>query len=103
MNKAKFTIIILVILLLAALLGNPSHAKHKEKIWQKYRQQNPITGTLLGFADVKDEILAVVAYEDYYLFSITYVSLNSDYKISFGAMGVVVVGNLDLKQFYDTK
>ena len=98
MKKIKFILILIIGLLAVAVITNPSHEKHKEKIWEKYQKQNPVSATLLGITDLKKSVLSMVTYENNYVYSLTFVSVDKEKKISFGAFGVVVVINLDLDQ-----
>jgi hypothetical protein len=97
MKSLTRNLVLLAIVAVALLVSNPDLTKHQEKIIEKYKQENPITGAL-GAGDL---IKQIVAYKSYYLFSVGKISI-TDEQVSFGIAGFVVVhGNLDINKYKD--
>ena len=71
------------------LLLNPSDEKHREEIQKEFKENNKIAAAV-GVGWIKSK---TVSYQDYYLFSITKVG---DTYTSFGALGFVFVGELNI-------
>ena len=97
MKKIKRLFIFLLVIGVLLLLTNPSLEKHKKKIVEKFNQENPITGQFVA----GDILTKAIAYDDYYLFSLSKISLNNK-TISFGIAGFVVVyKSLDIYKIED--
>jgi len=78
-------------------ISNPKLSTHKEKIAAKFKEENP-SASKIGGADLIKEI---VAYDNYYLFSLGKISVINDH-ISFGVAGFVVVfASLDVNKYKD--
>jgi|GEM_PF-2386443 predicted phosphodiesterase len=90
--------LIFAILIAAALsVSNPDINKHREKIAEKFKEQNPVSG-ILGAGDL---VKKVISYDNYYLFSKGKISVTNE-SVSFGiASFVFVYGNLDLIKYKD--
>jgi hypothetical protein len=84
-------ILIVAAIAAAALFTNPGLDKHRNKINERYKADNPLTGALGG----GKLAAAAVQYDDYYLFSMTKLEGN---MVSVGIFNLVVVRNLDLNQ-----
>ena len=97
MKSFKSRIIFLALAALALFISNPKLSTHKDKIVEKFKQENPISGKL-GAGDLIKE---VIAYDDYYLFSLGKISITGD-PVSFGIAGFVIVfASLDLAKYKD--
>jgi hypothetical protein len=89
-----FFLIILAVLL---LITKPSQQAHLDKISEKFKKENPLTGTLGG----ADYFSKIVSYHDHYFYSETKISLDNK-PLSFGIFGLVVVhGSTDLNEYKD--
>lgn len=92
-KKIVWLIIIGVIL----AITNPGLKKHQDKIVEKYKQENPITGAF----GAGEAVSRAIAYENYYVFSRGKISINNE-PVSFGIAGFVIVhGKLDLMKYKD--
>jgi|AntRauTorckE6833_2_1112554.scaffolds.fasta_scaffold251103_1 hypothetical protein len=78
-----------IIFAVLLLVLNPGDEKHRDKIQEQFKEEHKIAGTL-GVGWVKSK---TVSYHDYYLFSVTKVG---DTYTSFGTLGLVFVGELDI-------
>ena len=96
MKKVRNILIVLGVLIVIALITNPSFDKHKERIQQKFEEQNPVTG-MLGMGKV---MINLLQYKNYYVYSYTYEPYKNN-KVSFGILGGVFVINLDINQVLD--
>ena len=97
MKALKKRLIVLLIIAVALFISNPSIGTHKEKIANKFKEENPLSGKIGG----ADLIKEVIAYDNYYLFSIGKISVTDD-PVSFGIAGFVVVfASLDLNKYKD--
>jgi hypothetical protein len=97
MKSLSRKLIIILIIGLALLASNPDLKKHQDKIIEKYKQENPLTGAL-GAGEL---VRQVVAYKSYYLFSVGKISVTNE-SVSFGIAGFVIVhGSLDLMKYKD--
>ena len=97
MKALKKRLIVLLIIAVALFISNPNLSTHKEKIADKFKEENPLSGKLGG----ADLIKEVVAYDNYYLFSIGKISVTDD-PVSFGIAGFVIVfASLDLLKYKD--
>jgi len=65
MNSFRGKLIFAILLVGALFISNPDINKHREKIAEKFKEQNPISG-ILGAGEL---VKQVVAYDNYYLFS----------------------------------
>ena len=91
----KRTLWIVLALLLVALLTRPDNERHKKKINQEFKGENPVAG-VLGGGKVFSEL---VDYHDKYLFSYT---TFRDETVSFGVFRMVFVyKDLDLFENQD--
>jgi len=90
---------IIALIFIAALLVmlNPDLRKHQDKIIEKFKQENPLTGALGAGELVRN----IVAYKNYYVFSLGKISA-TDETVSFGIAGFVIVyANMDLLKYKD--
>lgn len=89
-----FTIIILGGIL---FFTNPDKQDHQEKIVEKYKEENPLTGALGAGEFVKE----MVSYHNYHVCSISKIS-GMDKSVSFGIAGYVMVfSSLDINKYKD--
>ena len=87
--------VFLIVVIIALLISNPDKTKHETKIIEKYKEENPLTGAFGAGELVKN----IVAYKNYYLFSMGEISINNE-TISFGIAGFVIVyKSLDLNKY----
>jgi hypothetical protein len=87
----------LIILAIFLFITNPNLKKHQDKIVEKYKQENPITGAF----GAGEAVSRAIAYENYYVFSRGKISINNE-PVSFGIAGFVIVhGKLDLMKYKD--
>lgn len=97
MRKIKRLFIFIIVLGILLLISNPSSEKHKKKIVEKFKKENPLTGQL-GAGDL---LTKAISYDDYYLFSISRISINNE-AISFGVGSYVLVyKSLDIYKLED--
>jgi hypothetical protein len=90
-------LIILLIIAAALFLSNPDLKKHQDKIVEKFKQENPLTGAL-GAGEL---IKQVVAYDNYYICSLGKISITNE-TVSFGIAGFVIVySTLDILKYKD--
>lgn len=78
-----------IIFAVLLLVLNPGDEKHRTNIEEEFKKEHKIAGTL-GVGWIKSK---TVSYHDYYLFSVTKVG---DTYTSFGLLGMVFVGELDI-------
>lgn len=78
-----------IIFAVLLLVLNPGDDKHRDKIEEQFKEEHKLAGSL-GVGWVKSK---TVSYHDYYLFSVTKVG---DTYTSYGALGMVFVGELDI-------
>jgi len=97
MKSLKVKLVFIILIIAVLIISNPDINKHREKIAEKFKEQNPISG-FLGAGDLIKEI---VAYDNYYLFSMGKISATNE-SVSFGIAGFVIVyQNLDLMKYKD--
>jgi hypothetical protein len=97
MRSIRRFFIFLIVIVIALLISNPDANKHQEKIIEKYKEENPLTGSL----GAGDFVKRVIAYENYYLFSFGKISINNE-SVSFGIAGFVIVyKSMDLMKYKD--
>ena len=97
MKALKKRLVVLLLIAGALFISNPKLSTHKEKIAEKFKEENPLAGKI-GGADLIKEI---VAYDNYYLFSLGRISVTND-PVSFGVAGFVVVfASLDINKYRD--
>jgi len=97
MKKIRRFLIFLVILAVVLFISNPDKKDHRDKIVEKYKDENPLTGAL-GAGDLVKE---VIAYKNYHVYSIGKISV-TDEAVSIGLFGFVYVyGSLDLMKYKD--
>jgi hypothetical protein len=97
MRTWRGKIFLLVLMAGALIISNPDINKHRDKIAEKFKEQNPVSG-MLGAGDLVKQI---VSYDNYYLFSKGKISVTNE-SVSFGIAGFVIVpGNLDLLKYKD--
>ncbi len=95
MKSHKGKLLLVTIVIIALFVSNPDINKHREKIVEKFKQENPISG-FLGAGELVKEI---VAYDNYYLFSYGKISATNE-SVSFGIAGFVIVyKSLDLLKY----
>ena len=97
MKKLRNYLIVILIISLILFITKPNHKAHQEKIIEKYKQENPITGQL----GAGDYFAKLISFHDYYVFSIAKISVDGT-PISFGIAGFVIVfGSTDLYKYKD--
>jgi hypothetical protein len=97
MKSLRGKIILIVIIAIALLVSNPDLKKHQEKIVEKFKQENPIS----GFLGAGDLVKQIVAYDNYFFFSYGKISATNE-SVSFGIAGFVIVyKSLDLLKYKD--
>jgi hypothetical protein len=97
MKSLARRLIILLIIAAALFVSNPDLKKHQDKIVEKFKQENPVTGAL-GAGEL---IKQVVAYDNYYICSLGKISVTNE-TVSFGIAGFVIVySTLDLMKYKD--
>jgi hypothetical protein len=97
MRSLRGKIIFAILIAGDLFISNPDINKHRDKIAEKFKEQNPVSGALGAGELVKQ----VVSYENYYLFSKGKISITNE-SVSFGiACFVIVLGNLDLMKYKD--
>ncbi len=97
MKRIRRFFIFLIILAVVLFISNPDKKDHEDKIVEKYKEENPLTGAL-GAGDLVKE---VVAYKNYQICSIGKISV-TDESVSIGIAGFVFVyGDLDLMKYKD--
>jgi hypothetical protein len=97
MKKFRNFLIFLIILAIILLITKPSQQSHLDKISEKFKKENPLTGSLGG----AEYFAKIISYHDYYFFSVGKISIDSK-PISFGIAGFVVVyGSTDLNDYKD--
>ena len=93
MKKVLFMGIVLVVIV-AAALANPSEDQHQDHIIAQYKADNPISGTL----GVGHAFAEVVTYHNYVFFSKTTIG---EEQISIGGLGILEVRSLDINDLPD--
>ena len=89
--------IFLVLLTIVLFISNPDIKDHQDKIVEKYKEENPLTGAL-GAGDLVKE---VIAYKNYHIFSVGKISVTNE-SVSIGIVGFVYVyGSMDLMKYKD--
>ncbi len=97
MKKVRNFFIFLIILAVVLFILNPDKKDHQEKIVEKYKEENPLTGAL-GAGDM---VKQVIAYKNYHICSVGKISV-TDESVSIGIAGFVYVyGSLDLMKYKD--
>jgi hypothetical protein len=97
MKKVRNFFIFLIILAVVLFISNPDKKDHQEKIVEKYKEENPLTGAL-GAGDM---VKQVIAYKNYHICSVGKISV-TDESVSIGIAGFVYVyGSLDLMKYKD--
>ncbi len=97
MKRIKRFFIFLIILAIVLFISNPDKQDHQDKIIEKYKEENPLTGAL-GAGDLVKE---VIAYKNYHICSVGKISV-TDESVSIGIAGFVYVyGSLDLMKYKD--
>ena len=97
MKRIRRFFIFLIILTVVMFISNPDKKDHQDKIVEKYKEENPLTG-VLGAGDLVKE---VIAYKNYHICSIGKISV-TDESVSIGMFGFVYVyGSLDLMKYKD--
>ena len=97
MKSLRRFLIFIILVALALAISNPDANKHQQKIIEKYKEENPLTGAFGAGELVKK----VVAYNNYYLFSVGKISVTNE-TVSFGIAGFVIVyKSLDLMKYKD--
>jgi len=95
MKSLRGKLILVIVIVIALFVSNPDINKHREKIVEKFNQENPIS----GFLGAGELVKQIVAYDNYYLFSKGKISATNE-SVSFGIAGFVVVfASLDLMKY----
>lgn len=95
MKSLRGKILLVAIIAIALFVSNPDINKHREKIVEKFKQENPIS----GFVGAGELVKEIVAYENYYLFSYGKISVSNE-SVSFGIAGFVIVyKSLDILKY----
>ncbi len=95
MKSLRGKIILVVVIAIALFVSNPDINKHNEKIAEKFKQENPISGAFIG----KELLINIIAYDNYYFFSFGKISPTNE-SVSFGIAGFVIVyKSLDLLKY----
>lgn len=86
MKKAFTPLLVLAVIVLLAIVLNPSPERHREKIREAIGQRSPVAGALgLG---------AVAAFaSNYHSLGLASYTKAGDKTLSFGALGLVFVNN----------
>jgi hypothetical protein len=97
MKRIRRFFIFLIILAVVLFISNPDKQDHQNKIVEKFKEENPLTGAL-GAGDLVKE---VIAYKNYHICSVGKISV-TDESVSIGMAGFVYVyGSLDLMKYKD--
>lgn len=97
MRSIRRFLLFLIIVVAALAVSNPDLRKHQDKIIEKYNQENPLSGSF-GAGEI---IKRVIAYDNYYLFSLGKISITNE-TVSFGIAGFVIVfESLDVLKYKD--
>lgn len=80
--------IALIIILMAAVVTNPTHQKHQDEINKDFKADHPLIGKVGG----GKLLSALTTYENYYVGSATTID---GQVASYGFLGVVVVQDLE--------
>ena len=97
MKSIRRFFIFIIIAAVALFISNPDKNDHQEKIVEKYKEENPLTGAF-GAGDLVKE---VVAYKNYHICSVGKISVTNE-SVSIGFAGFVYVyGSLDLMKYKD--
>ena len=92
MKALRKRLIIILIAAVGLFITNPDLDSHQDKIVEKFKEENPLSGKLGGGALVKE----IIDYDNYYVCSIGKISV-TDKPISLGFAGFVFVfASLDL-------
>jgi len=83
-KKSLFTIIAILVALIAAMALNPSDAKHRSAIREAVSQRSPLAGAL-GIGALKAMTV------EYHSFGVVSYTSSDDHVISVGALGIVHV------------
>ncbi|MFK7932631.1 MAG: hypothetical protein AB8G22_03925 [Saprospiraceae bacterium] len=87
-SSNNFSWLVILIVLGAMVVLNPTEDQHKDKINAQVKSDKPLIGSIGG-----GKLLgALTSYNYYYLFSTT--DLEGD-QVSFGVLGIVVVEDID--------
>ncbi|MEL7020193.1 MAG: hypothetical protein AAGK47_01175 [Bacteroidota bacterium] len=87
-SSNNFSWLLIIIILGAMVVTNPTFEKHKSKINSQVKSDKPLIGKIGG-----GRLLgALTTYNNYYLFSTTQLEGKS---VSFGVLGMVVVEEID--------
>lgn len=87
-SSSNFSWLLIILILGAMVVLNPTAEKHKEKINAQVKGDKPLIGAIGG-----GKLLgALTQYNNYYLFSTTDIEGE---RISFGLLGIVVVEDID--------
>lgn len=97
MKRIRNFLIFLVIVAVGLFISKPSQKAHQDKIIEKFKKENPISGQFgLG-----DYFTKLISYHDYYFYSISENTVTGK-PISFGIAGFVIVfGSTDLNELKD--
>jgi len=97
MRRIRRFLIFIIIIVGALAVSNPDLQKHQNKIIEKYNQENPLSGSF-GAGEI---VKRVIAYDNYYLFSLGKISITNE-SVSFGIAGFVFVfESLDILKYKD--
>ena len=80
--------IVLIVILMAAVVMNPSHQKHQDEINTAFKADHPLIGKIGG----GKLLSALTTYENYYVASATKIDGET---ASYGFLGMVVVQDLE--------
>lgn len=97
MKSIRKFFIFIIILAIVLFISNPDKKDHQDKIVEKYKEENPLTGAL-GAGDM---VKQVIAYKNYHICSVGKISV-TDESVSIGIAGFVYVyGSIDLMKYKD--